>query len=258
MTNRSASVGRQFPTLAMTSCALLLCVVPASFAESTTPIDPALKQAVDQLIEQYIRSHPEVVEQSLQALEVKRQEEEKQRVTAALATRQNDLLHDPSSPVSGNPKGDVTVVEFFDYRCGYCKRVAGAVTQLQKDDARVRVIYKDFPILGEASELAAKAALASNAQGKHQVFHEALLASKGELTKDTILAVAGDVGLDAKRLETEMANPEWQTAIDRNRALAKDLGISGTPGFIVGPELVPGALDLKGLKELITKARIAK
>jgi protein-disulfide isomerase len=255
---RAATVHQQLLKLTMSCCALLLFMVPASFAESIEPVDPALKQAVDQLIEQYIRTHPEVVEQSLQALEVKRQEEEKQRVTAALATRQNDLLHDPASPVSGNLKGDVTVVEFFDYRCGYCKRVAGAVTQLQKDDARVRVIYKDFPILGDASELAAKAALASNAQGKHQIFHEALLASKGDLTKDTILAVAGDVGLDAKRLETDMANPEWQTAIDRNRALAKDLGISGTPGFIVGPELVPGALDLNGLKELIARTRTAK
>jgi protein-disulfide isomerase len=255
---RTATVHQQRLKLTMSGCALLLFMATASFAESIAPVDPALKQAVDQLIEQYIRTHPEVVEQSLQALEVKRQEEEKQRVTAALATRQNDLLHDPASPVSGNLKGDVTVVEFFDYRCGYCKRVAAAVTQLQKDDARVRVIYKDFPILGDASELAAKAAMASNAQGKHQIFHEALLASKGDLTKDTILAVAGDVGLDAKRLETDMANPEWQTAIDRNRALARDLGISGTPGFIVGPELVPGALDLNGLKELIARARIAK
>ncbi|MDP3595960.1 MAG: DsbA family protein, partial [Nitrospirota bacterium] len=166
----------------------------------------------------------------------------------------NDLLHDPASPVSGNPAGEVTLVEFFDYRCGYCKRVAGAVTQLQQDDARVKVVYKDLPILGEASELAAKAALASKAQGKHQAFHEALLAANGDITKDSILSIAGEVGLDAKRLETDMANPEWQSAIDRNRALARDLGINGTPGFIVGTELVPGALDLTGLQDLITRA----
>jgi protein-disulfide isomerase len=210
------------------------------------------------MIEQYIRSHPEVIEQSLQALEAKRQEEEKQRAKTAIGTRQNDLLHDPTSPVSGNPAGDVTIVEFFDYRCGYCKRAAGAVTQLQKEDARVRIVYKDFPILGEASELAAKAALASRAQGKHQAFHEALFATKGDITKDTILTVAGEVGLDAKRLETDMANPEWQAVIDRNRALARDLGINGTPGFIVGTELQPGALDLNGLKELVARARNGK
>ena len=206
------------------------------------------------MVDRYIRSHPEVIEQSLQALEAKRQEEERQRIKVAIAARQNDLLNDPSSPVSGNPNGDVTIVEFFDYRCGFCKRAAGAVTQLQKEDPRVRVVYKDFPILGETSELAAKAALASKSQGKHQAFHEALLGSKSEMTKDSIMSIAGEVGLDPTRLEADMANPEWQAVIDRNRALAKDLGISGTPGFIVGTELVPGALDVKGLKELIARA----
>jgi protein-disulfide isomerase len=230
---------------------------PAS-AEPTASSDSTNQQVIEHMIEQYIRSHPEVIEQSLQALEAKRQEEEKQRAKTAIATRQNDLLHDPTSPVSGNPAGDVTVVEFFDYRCGFCKRAAGAVAQLQKDDARVRVVYKDFPILGETSELAAKAALASRAQGKHQAFHEALLASKGDMTKDTILTVAGEVGLDAKRLEADMINPEWQIVIERNRALAKDLGINGTPGFIVGTELQPGALDLNGLKELVARARNGK
>ncbi len=222
------------------------------------PMNPAIKHSIDQLIEQYIRTHPEVIEQSLQALEAKREAEEKSRQTVAIASRQNDLLHDPASPISGNPSGDVTLVEFFDYRCGYCKRAAAAVTQLQKEDARVRVVYKDFPILGEASELASKAALASKAQGKHQVFHEALLASQGDMTQDSIFTVAADVGLDTKRLEADMAKPEWQTVIDRNRSLAKELGISGTPGFIVGTELVAGALDLNGLKALLARARNRK
>lgn len=163
-------------------------------------------------------------------------------------------MHDPASPVSGNLKGEITLVEFYDYRCSYCKRAASAVTELQKVDPRVRVVYKDFPILGEPSELAAKAALASQAQGKHQAFHEALLASEGDMTKKKILKIARAVGLNPKRLEADMANPKWQAVIDRNRALARDLGISGTPGFIVGNELVPGALDLKGLKELIARA----
>jgi protein-disulfide isomerase len=238
---------------------LLATQMPSlAFTESTAPNDSATQHKFDQAIERYIRTHPEVIEQSLQALEAKREAEEKARQKAALATKQKELLNDPVSPISGNPNGEITLVEFFDYRCGYCKRAAGAVTQLQKEDTRVRVVYKDFPILGESSELAAKAALASNAQGKHQVFHEALLASKGDMTKDSILAIAGNIGLDAKRLETDMANPEWQTVIDRNRALAKELGITGTPGFIVGTELVPGALDLNGLKELIARATNGK
>ncbi len=221
---------------------------------TASELDPAARQSMEQVIEQYIRAHPEVIEQSLQALEAKREAEEKAKQKVALAAHQHELLNDPTSPVSGNPSGEITLVEFFDYRCGYCKRAAGAVTQLQHEDSRVRVIYKDFPILGEASELAAKAALASKAQGKHQAFHEAMLAFKGEITKESLLSLAGDVGLDTTKLEADIRNPEWQKVIDTNRALARTLGISGTPGFIVGTELVPGALDLNGLKELIARA----
>jgi protein-disulfide isomerase len=208
----------------------------------------------DAVIERYIRTHPEVIVQSLQAMEAKREAEQREHQKVALVAKQNELLHDLTSPVSGNPKGDITLVEFYDYRCGYCKQAASAVTELQRLDPRVRVVYKDFPILGEPSVLAAKAALASQAQGKHQVFHEALLASHADMTKDAILKIAVGVGLDAKRLEADMANPKWQAVIDKNRALAQELGISGTPGFIVGTELVPGALDLNGLKELIARA----
>ncbi|MDH3503816.1 MAG: DsbA family protein [Nitrospirota bacterium] len=217
--------------------------------------DPAFQQAVEQVVEQYIRAHPEVIEQTLQALQAKREAEERERVRNLIATKQAELLNDPNSPVSGNLKGDVTVVEFFDYRCGYCKRVAGTVTQLQHDDPNVRVVYKDYPILGEASVFAARAALASKAQGKHVVFHEALLATEEELTQETILAMATAVGLDTEKLRRDMESPSIQTTIERNRALARELGINGTPGFIIGTELVPGALDLKDLKNLIKQVR---
>jgi len=222
------------------------------WAESpSVPAQPAL----DQAIEQYIRSHPEVIEQAMQSLEGKRQRGEKLRIRQAIATHQEELLRDPVSPVSGNVNGDVTVIEFFDYRCGYCKRVASAVTQLQKDEPGVRVVYKDFPILGEVSVFGARAALAAREQGKHQAFHEAMLASENELTQEEVLAIAQRVGLDVKKLESDLQAPEWQAAIDRNYALAKLLGISGTPGFVVGSEVYPGALELPGLKALVKQAR---
>jgi protein-disulfide isomerase len=217
----------------------------------SVPAQPAL----DQAIEQYIRSHPEVIEQAMQSLEGKRQRGEKLRIKQAIATHQEELLRDPASPVSGNVNGDVTVIEFFDYRCGYCKRVASAVTQLQKDEPGVRVVYKDFPILGEVSVFGARAALAAREQGKHQAFHEAMLASENELTQEEVLAIAQRVGLDVKKLESDLQAPEWQAAIDRNHALAKLLGISGTPGFVVGSEVYPGALELPGLKALVKQAR---
>ncbi len=212
-------------------------------------------QSLEHIIERYIRTHPEVIEQSLQALENRRAAEEQQRQKTALATHQHELLNDPDSPVSGNPSGDVTVIEFFDYRCGYCKRAASALTQLQQNDAGVRIVYKDFPILGETSELAAKAALASHLQGKHQAFHEALLAVKDDLTKEQVFRVAQATGLDIERLGRDMNKPEWEAVIDKNRGLAKKLGISGTPAFIVGTELVPGALDVKMLQDLVRQKR---
>jgi protein-disulfide isomerase len=235
--------------------ALTLLGAACSPTANETKRGPAFSQdPTDATIERYIRTHPEVIVQSLQAMEAKREAEQKEHQKAALATKQNELLHDPSSPVSGNPKGEITLIEFYDYRCGFCKKAAQAVTELQKEDSRVRVVYKDFPILGEPSVLAAKAALASQAQGKHQAFHEALLASQGDMTKEKILKIAAGVGLNAKRLESDMVNPKWQAVIEKNRALARELGISGTPGFIVGNELVAGWLDLKGLKELIARA----
>lgn len=224
-------------------------------AEESPYANPAWQQAVEQAIESYIRSHPELIEQTLQALETKRQAEQQARVKDVIVARQADLLNDPNSPFSGDAKGDVTIVEFFDYRCGFCKRAAGAVTQLQKDDPRVRVIYKNFPILGEASELAAKAALASNAQGRYQAFHEALLAAKSDISKEQVLHITSDVGLDTKKLEADMDNPAWTTVLERNRALAGELGITGTPAFVIGNELVPGAVDLNVLKDLVAKAR---
>ena len=250
----SPHIRRFFPfSLSVLGAVTLLAAGCATTAKG--PQTATLSQDLsDAAIERYIRAHPEVIEQSLQGLLAKRQTELRDHHKAALATKQQELLHDPASPISGNPKGEITLVEFYDYRCGFCKKAASSVTELQKEDRRVRVVYKDLPILGEPSELAAKAALASQVQGKHQAFHEALLASNADMSKGSILKIAVKVGLDAKRLEADMANPKWQTVIDKNRALARELGISGTPGFIVGNELVPGWLDLNGLKELIARA----
>jgi len=176
-------------------------------------------------------------------------------VKEAIATHQRELLHDSTSPVGGDPAGEVTVIEFFDYRCGFCQRAAGSVTQLQKDDTHVRIVYKNFPILGVASVHPATAALASRSQVQHQAFHEVLFAAKGELAKEHIRQIANDVGLDTKKLVADMENPEWLAIIERNRALASDLGITGTPAFVVGTELVPGAIDLTTLKDLVARAR---
>lgn len=223
----------------------------AACATTVPSTDPIGQAAIEHAIDRYLNSHPEVVARALNTLEIKRQTEERDRIKTAMANQQQELLHDPSSPISGNPTGAVTVVEFFDYQCGYCKQVAGAVTQLQRDIADVRIVYKDFPILGEASELAAKAALASRVQGRHQAFHEALLSTRTDLTQDEVLRIAQQTGLDTTKLLADMANPEWTAIIARNRNLASALGIAGTPAFVVGTEIHRGALDLNTLKALV-------
>ncbi len=255
-------VVRQFPsryallTMLVGSVLALFLFGCQAMAEGVSPTDPAWQEAVDAAIRNYIYAHPEVIVESLRAMEAKQQETEQADRHKKIAARQADLLHDAMSPASGNPTGDVTVVEFFDYRCGFCKRVAGAVTQLQKDDGNVRVVYKDFPILGELSIFAAKAALAARNQGKHQVFHEALLDSHNELTRDALFAIAARVGLDADQLQKDMESPDIQATLDRTRLLGNELGITGTPAFIIGADFRPGALELKELKDLIARARV--
>lgn len=253
MATSRSYVGKTAVTI-LSICACFLSS-PAFGQSTTSTTDPEWRQSIEQVIESYIRSHPELIEQARQALETKRQEEEQLRIKQVVVLHQNELLDDPSSPVSGDPSGDVTVVEFFDYRCGFCKRVAESVTRLQKDDPRVRIVYKDFPILGDGSIQAAKAALASREQGHHQAFHEALLGAEGDLSNEQIMQIAKAVGIDTEKLKADMDNPKWLTIIARNRALAEKLSITGTPAFVVGHELVPGAIDLTALKDLVARVR---
>ncbi|MBX9658449.1 MAG: DsbA family protein [Nitrospiraceae bacterium] len=224
-------------------------------AEELPPTDPAWVNEVEAVVRKYLQTHPEVIVESLRELEERRQQAEVLRSQKLIDSRTNELLNDPASPASGNLNGNVAVVQFFDYRCGFCKQVADAVSQLQRDDENVRVIYKDFPILGEPSIQAAKAALAARKQGKHLVFHEALMRSEHELTKDSLLSIASQVGLDAGQLEKEMQSPELQSILDRNRILGNELGITGTPGFIIGTNLKLGAVDLYELKAQVLRAR---
>jgi protein-disulfide isomerase len=225
----------------------------ADAAEGPSP--PLTREGVEEMIRQYILTHPEVLMESLRAFQERQQAQERERTAAALVARAAELLQDPATPVGGNPQGDVTVVEFFDYRCGYCQRMAATLTQLLAEDRNVRLVYKELPILGPESVLAARAALAARAQGKYLPFHGALLAAGGPLTLEEILKVARTIPLDTEKLQADMQAPEIQEALQRNRALAQQLGIRGTPAFIVGAELVPGALELPRLKELVAKAR---
>ena len=179
--------------------------------------------------------------------------EERQRET--LKAQQAILTQDPDSPVIGNPDGDVVVVEFFDYRCGYCKKVVNDLRQVVESDGNIRLVMKEFPILGPESQLAARAALASAKQGRYEEFHFALMTARGQINEASIMAIAEDSGLDIDRLKQDMEGEEIDALLQKNFELAQSLGIRGTPAFVIGDELYPGALDLQSLKALITKAR---
>ena len=157
--------------------------------------------------------------------------------------------------MGGNPDGDVTVVEFFDYRCGYCKRFAPTLEKIKKQDPKLRVVYKEFPILGPDSMKGAQAALAAREQGRYVEFHEALMRVRGNLNDKTITAVARSVGLDTDRLRKDMQSPMILNAIRNTRKLAAALGITGTPAVIVGDEIVRGAVPLERLAAMIAAAR---
>jgi protein-disulfide isomerase len=226
-------------------------------APSDAGAAPLTREQVEEIVRDYITRHPEVVVDAVRAMEDRKREAQAQASRTAIAARQVELLRDASSPVGGNTKGDVTIVEFFDYKCGYCKAVAPTVKQLLAEDPNVRLIYKELPILGEESRTASRAALAARAQGRYRALHEALMSADGALTREEVLRIAGTVGLDVAKLEQAMASKEIDAVLSKNRALASAIGLRGTPAFVIGSELVPGAVPLERFKELVARARAA-
>lgn len=212
----------------------------------------------EQRVRDYILAHPEVIMEALQNLDARQREAEAKEAKATLAAKADEIFRDPASPVGGNAEGDVTIAEFFDYNCPYCRQVAPVMVQAAADDPQLRIVYKEFPILGPDSVFAAKAALAAGRQGKYVEFHKALYDAKTRVTEAVVLRVAAEIGIDVPRLKTNMQLPDIQAAIDRNAQLAQALKISGTPGFVVGEQIVPGATDLATMKELIKQARAGK
>jgi protein-disulfide isomerase len=209
----------------------------------------------EQRIREYLLKNPEVIMEALQILQERQKAAEAENLQRTIAERSEEILNDPAAPVGGNPEGDVTLVEFFDYNCPYCRRVAPTVVELEEADSDLRLVYKEFPILGPGSQFAARAALASRRQGKYVAFHKALMQATEQVNEETVLGIAREIGLDTERLEQDMQDPAIEDAIARNLQLANALGITGTPSFIIGQEVVPGAVGLGTLQSLIERAR---
>jgi protein-disulfide isomerase len=213
------------------------------------------KDEFERRVHDYLLAHPEVVSEAMHRLEAQQHQQEVARGRAALKSHADQVFHDPADPVGGNPNGDATLVEFFDYNCPYCKQMAPVMAQAEESDRHLRIVYKEYPILGPGSVFAAKAALAANQQGKYVAFHRALYELRGPLDENKILEAAKAVGLDIDRLKLDMQAPDISARLGRNIELAQTLGITGTPGFAVGNRVFSGATDLKWLQEMIAEAR---
>lgn len=247
-------------------CGILIAAGGFVAARATAPALPtasmpvASANSVDQAafgktIHDYLVAHPEVLVEAMEALERRQNTERDAAAQKAIGQYTKELTSDPDSPVSGNPNGDVTIVEFSDYQCPYCKRTFPALKSVLAADGKVKLVHKDLPILGEASRIAALAALASRNQNKHDAFHDALMTFNGKLDLDRILKIAASVGIDVAQLQKDMEDPKLDDILKRNADLAKALDVRGTPAFVIGNQFVPGAVDAATFKQLIGEAR---
>ena len=206
------------------------------------------KNEIKKMIRNYILEYPEIIPE---AVEVLRSRQNISRIKDS----QNLLYNDGYSFVAGNKNGDVTLVEFYDYNCGYCKQVPDVLARLIEEDKNLKVIFKELPILAETSQFASVAAMASMKQGKFSKFHSAMMKNKRALTENLILKIATDSGIDEAQLLIDMEDPKIEENIMKTKYLVQNIGISGTPGFVIGSQIIPGFIPYEKLKAIITKER---
>ncbi|MDA0219184.1 MAG: DsbA family protein [Proteobacteria bacterium] len=238
--------------LSVLAFCLALLAGAAQAQEATTTLD---REEIELIVRDYIAAHPEIVVEALRDWQRQAEALQAEAAQQALAARAGDLYDDAETPYAGNAQGDVVIVEFFDYRCGYCRHSATDLFALIDSDPGVKVVFKEFPILGEASRLAARAALASREQDLYFPFHQALMQADIGFSEAEIMAVAESVGLDTAQLKADMADPAIDAYLARTDALARELGVNGTPAFVIDGALYPGALDAEDLDQLVAQGR---
>ena len=234
--------------------AFVLLVPAAAVADE---FDTKQREEIGAIVRDYLLKNPEILLEVSRELEKRQQVAEEQQRETAVAENAAELFHSKSDFVAGNAKGDVTMVEFFDYNCSWCKKGLPEVLSLIEGDKNLRLVLKEFPIFGEGSEYAARAALASNKQGKYWQFHLAMLGHEGKLAKEDVDRIAVAQGLDLTTLKKDMESPEVAEVIDRNQKLAQAMAINGTPAFIIDRKVVPGYLPKEGLAAAVKEIRDA-
>jgi protein-disulfide isomerase len=235
--------------------ALGLAAVPARAQDFST----AQRGEIEKIVRDYLIAHPEVLQEAMAELEKKQQLAETEKARSAVKNHSEALFNSPRQVVLGNPQGDVTFVEFFDYNCGYCKRALNDMVELMGKDPKLKVVLKEFPVLGPGSVEAAQVAVAVRMQDKtgkkYLDFHQKLLGGRGQVDKAKALAVAKDVGLDMARLDKDLKSDEVSKTIEESMKLAEALGLNGTPSYVIGNDVVIGAVGLEALGKKIQAAR---
>ena len=229
----------------------------AKVAAAEGGITAGQRKEIEAIIKDYLLHNPEVLMEAQTALDAKMDKIQAERTAAAIKLNAQEIFRPAGSPVVGNAKGDVTVIEFFDYNCPYCKKAFTEVAQLVDKDKQVKLILKEFPILSKGSEEAAKVALAAKLQGKYWEFHRAIQEAQGQTNEASALRIAEKLGLDMAKLKRDMASAEVKREIDETRALATKLGIQGTPHFLVGDRVIPGAPEnlLEQMRKHVVEVR---
>ena len=236
----------------------LALLFPVAASAETARIGAAERAAIEEIVRDYIRDNPEIVLEALHALEEKHQAEAQAEQRAAIEARRAAIYDDPDDYTYGNPKGDVTIVEFFDYTCGHCRNSFRPLMDFVDADGNIRLILKEFPILGPRALDAAKAALAARKQGRYIEMHRAIFEHEGQLTEKALMEIAAKAGLDGPKLKKDMEDPKLMEVFSRHYALADALGIDGTPAFIIGGEMLPGAVDKERLTRVVADARAGR
>jgi protein-disulfide isomerase len=237
------------------SLAVAIGLMGAIHAAAADEISAEQRQAFEAIIRDYLIKHPEVIKEAMEELERRQALEAQAATKQKIRERAEEIYHSSGDLVLGNPKGKVTVVEFFDYNCAYCKRAIPEVEKLIQMDKDVKVVIKEFPILGPGSVFAAKAALASRSQGKYNEFHQALTKFEGVKDETSVMQVAEQVGLDLEKLKTDMESKAVSDVIGRNYSLAESLSINGTPSFVIDEALEPGYVQYDVLAGHVSAVR---
>jgi protein-disulfide isomerase len=241
----------------------VMLTLPATAPARAQGFTGEQRSEIERIIKDYLLSHPELLQDVMSELEKRQAAAEAEKHRATVKENSDVIFSSPRQVTLGNPQGDVTVVEFFDYNCGYCKRAMSDMLELMKGDAKLKFVLKEFPVLGEGSVQAAQVAAAVRMQDKtggkkYLEFHQKLLAGRGPADKARALAVAKEIGLDVARIEKDMGSDEVKATLEESFKLAEALGLNGTPSYVVGGDVVVGAVGLNTLKEKVNAARCGK